>query len=65
MSFERLILVDPLRKIRTILIGFVKRESVFIRQIPIIAKEIPFNFMPLQFPFRLDFATTINKSQGL
>ncbi|ESO04552.1 hypothetical protein HELRODRAFT_128713, partial [Helobdella robusta] len=46
----------------TVIKGKYKGEDVLIPRIPMIA--IPFNFKRLQFPERLAFAMTINKSQG-
>jgi ATP-dependent DNA helicase PIF1 len=48
----------------TILTGFGKGEDVFIPRIPLIPNDFPFEFKRLQFPVRLSFAMTINKSQG-
>ena len=48
----------------TILTGFAINEDVFIPRIPIITTNLPFAFKRLQFPLRLSFAMTINKSQG-
>ncbi|XP_075444603.1 uncharacterized protein LOC142488115 [Ascaphus truei] len=48
----------------TILTGKATGEDVFIPRIPLIPTDMPFNFKCLQFPVRLAFAITINKSQG-
>uniref|UniRef100_UPI00358DFA46 ATP-dependent DNA helicase PIF6-like n=1 Tax=Myxine glutinosa TaxID=7769 RepID=UPI00358DFA46 len=48
----------------TIMNGCAKGEDVFIPRIPIIPTDMPFQFKRLQFPVRLSFAMTINKSQG-
>jgi hypothetical protein len=48
----------------TILTGAFRGESVFIPRIPLISSDLPFEFKRLQFPIRLAFAMTINKSQG-
>ncbi|CAH2224923.1 jg5073, partial [Pararge aegeria aegeria] len=48
----------------TILKGKYKGEDVLIPRIPIIPTDVPFEFKRLQFPVRLAFAMTINKSQG-
>ena len=48
----------------TILTDAFKGENVFIPRIPLIPTDLPFNFKRLQFPVRLGFAITINKSQG-
>ena len=47
-----------------ILDGPFKKEVVFIPRIPIITEKLSFRFKRLQFPVRLSFAMTINKSQG-
>ncbi|XP_054719193.1 uncharacterized protein LOC129228538 [Uloborus diversus] len=48
----------------TILTGKFKGETVLLPRIPLIATESPIPFRRLQFPVRLAFAITINKSQG-
>jgi ATP-dependent DNA helicase PIF1 len=48
----------------TILTGKGEGETVFIPRIPLMLMDLPFNFKRLQFPVRLAFAITINKSQG-
>ncbi|CAH2088688.1 unnamed protein product [Euphydryas editha] len=48
----------------TILTGKFKEEIVLLPRIPLIATEYPIPFKRLQFPIRLAFAMTINKSQG-
>jgi len=48
----------------TILKGKFKGEEVLIPRIPMIPADMPFEFKRLQFPIRLAFAMTINKSQG-
>ncbi|XP_050063152.1 ATP-dependent DNA helicase pif1-like [Aphis gossypii] len=48
----------------TILKGKYKGEDVLIPHIPMIPTDVPFEFKRLQFPVRLAFAMTINKSQG-
>jgi PIF1-like helicase/Helitron helicase-like domain at N-terminus len=47
-----------------ILTGKGEGETVFIPRIPLIPTDLPFNFKRLQFPIRLAFSITINKSQG-
>ena len=39
-------------------------ETIFLPRIPIIPTDLPFSFKRLQFPIRLCYAMTINKSQG-
>uniref|UniRef100_A0A0L8II04 ATP-dependent DNA helicase n=1 Tax=Octopus bimaculoides TaxID=37653 RepID=A0A0L8II04_OCTBM len=39
-------------------------ETVFIPCIPVIPSNVPFQFKWLQFPIRVSFAMSINKSQG-
>ncbi|XP_060873979.1 uncharacterized protein LOC132947750 [Metopolophium dirhodum] len=48
----------------TIIKGKFKREEVLIPRIPIIPTDLPFQFKRIQFPVRVAFAMTINKSQG-
>ena len=48
----------------TIFTGHGSGETVFIPRISIIPSDMPFQFKRLQFPVRLCFAMTINKSQG-
>lgn len=48
----------------TILTGHYQGEDDFIPRIPIIPSDLPFEFKRLQFPVRLSFAMSINKSQG-
>ncbi|XP_037906166.1 uncharacterized protein LOC119648475 [Hermetia illucens] len=47
----------------TILKGKFEGEEVLIPRIPMIPTDMPFEFKRLQFPIRLAFAMTINKSQ--
>ncbi|XP_062714405.1 uncharacterized protein LOC115261339 [Aedes albopictus] len=47
-----------------ILTGKGQGESVFIPRIPLVPSDLPFSFKRLQFPVRLAFSITINKSQG-
>ncbi|KAK9872125.1 hypothetical protein WA026_016177 [Henosepilachna vigintioctopunctata] len=48
----------------TIIKGKYKGEDVLIPRIPMIPTDLPFDFKRLQFPVRLAFSMTINKSQG-
>ena len=48
----------------TIMTGKAKGENVFIPRIPLIPSDVPCNFKRLQFPVKLCYAMTINKSQG-
>lgn len=48
----------------TILTGKAKGENVLIPRIPMIPTDMPFEIKRLQFPIRLAFAMSINKSQG-
>jgi hypothetical protein len=48
----------------TIMTGCAKGEDVFIPRIPLLPSDLPFQFKRLQFPVRLAFAMSINKSQG-
>lgn len=48
----------------TILSGSYKGETVFIPRIPMIPTDLHFEFKRLQFPVRLAYAMTVNKSQG-
>lgn len=48
----------------TIITGGAKRETVLIPRIPIIPTNLPFQVNRLQFPLKVAFSITINKSQG-
>ncbi|XP_025414746.1 uncharacterized protein LOC112686595, partial [Sipha flava] len=48
----------------TILTGCAKGETVFVPRIPLIPNDHPFEFKRLQFPLKVCFTMTINKSQG-
>ena len=48
----------------TILTGQGEGEVVYIPKIPLIPTDVPFSFRRLQFPIRLAFGLSINKSQG-
>ncbi|XP_014779170.1 uncharacterized protein LOC106875509 [Octopus bimaculoides] len=48
----------------TILTGQGKGENVFIPKIPLIPADVPFEFKRQQFPLRVSFAMSINKSGG-
>ena len=47
-----------------VLTGPITGEEVLIPKIPIIPQNVPVEFRRLQFPIRLSFAMTINRSQG-
>lgn len=47
-----------------ILTGCGRGEEVLIPRIPIIPSDVPYQFKRIQFPVRLAFCMTINKSQG-
>jgi ATP-dependent exoDNAse (exonuclease V) alpha subunit len=42
----------------------VNTQNILLLRIPIIPKYVPIQFKRLQFPIRLVFEMTINKSQG-
>ena len=48
----------------TILNGKFRAENVLLPRIPMIPTGVPIEFKRVQFPIRLAFAMTINKSQG-
>ncbi|XP_072377802.1 ATP-dependent DNA helicase PIF6-like [Diabrotica undecimpunctata] len=48
----------------SILNGKFKGENILIPRIPITPKDVSIQFKRIQFPIRLAFAMTINKSQG-
>lgn len=48
----------------TVLTGCARGQSVFIPRIPLIPTDYPFEFKRIQFPIKISFAITINKSQG-
>ena len=64
----RLILVKAMERcLETIIAtGPLKGQQFFLPKIPLIPSDaaIPFQFSRLQFPVKLAFAMTINKSQG-
>ena len=48
----------------TVITGCAKGESVFIPCIPLILSNYHLEFKRMQFPIKVCFAVTINKSQG-
>lgn len=48
----------------TIITGSARRETVLIPRIPLIPSDYPFEFKRMQFPVKVCFAMSINKSQG-
>lgn len=48
----------------SILTVAAKGENVLIPRIPIIPNDLPFQFKRLQYPLKVAFSMTINKSQG-
>lgn len=62
----RLIITELGRNIikAKIITGPSKGEEVLIPKIPIVPTNLPFQFRRLQFPIKLGFSMTINKSQG-
>ena len=47
-----------------VLTGPFKSEDILIPRIPMIPKDMSFQFKKLQFPIRMALAITINKAQG-
>ena len=47
-----------------IMIGQFAQEKVLIPRIPMIPSDFPIEFKRLQFPLKMSFAMSINKSQG-
>ncbi len=45
-----------------ILAGCAKDEDAFIPRIPMVTTDLPFEFKRLQFPVRLTFVMSINKT---
>lgn len=62
----RLVIKKIMKKVieGTILNGKFRGENILIPRIPIIPTDVPIQFKRIQFPIRLPFAMTINKSQG-
>jgi len=48
----------------TIISGSSQGKNVLIPRIPLISRDLPFQFKRLQFPLNVCFAKTINESQG-
>jgi len=47
----------------TLIAGCAQGESSFIPRIPLLSSNYPFEFKRLQFPIKVYFAMTINRSQ--
>ncbi|CAK1578561.1 unnamed protein product [Parnassius mnemosyne] len=47
-----------------IITGFEQGETVFVPRIPFIPNNLPFEFKRIEFPLKVCFTITINKSQG-
>ena len=50
--------------VATVMTGKAGGQDVFIPRIPLIPSGMPFEFRRLQFPVKLSYAMSINKSQG-
>ncbi|KAF7275400.1 hypothetical protein GWI33_011789 [Rhynchophorus ferrugineus] len=57
------LVVKKMQDEATIIKGKYKEEDVLIPRTPMIPTDLPFDFKHLQFPVRLAFEMTINKSQ--
>ena len=62
----RLVIIKLMKNMiyATIIKGKFKDEEVLILRISIIPTDMPFEFKRIQFPIRLAFTMTTNKSQG-
>ena len=61
------LLIKELRdnvNIATIITGPAAGQLAHIPRIPMIPTDLPISFKRLQFPIKISFALTINKSQG-
>ena len=59
----RLRIIQMKRYVVTIITGSAKGETVLIPRIPIIPINLPFQFKRLQFPLKMAFSISVNKSQ--
>jgi ATP-dependent DNA helicase PIF1 len=60
----RLVIKKLLKNVIEAINGKFWGENILLTRIPIISTDVPVKFKRLQFPIRLTFAMTINKSQG-
>jgi ATP-dependent DNA helicase PIF1 len=58
----RLVIKILMKNVIIILNGKFRGENILLPRIPIIPTDVPLQFKQLQFPIKLAFAMTINKS---